>query len=453
MNQKTLSMLRSLMLISGPAMVISISRTMMQFVDFLFVSYLGTEAIAAITPAGMMTWILIGTGMGWVSIVGTFAAQSVGAGEPREATRYLWQSVYASIVIGCFAMLMIPFVATVMKYLGHAPQVYAYEVMYSEVVLLSAIPSLAAFAIQCFMISANAAVPAMYAALIANLVNAVFAYGLIYGKLGMPELGFVGAAWSTVLASVVQLVCSVIFLCKGSLAKEFRFMDREAMRWSKEPFMRFLKLGFPVGVTWTADVLAWSVFVNFLVGGFGTVALAASNIVLQFLHLAFMPAMGMGQALLSLVGQAIGDKKPQDAIAYTNLSTMLCMFWMGSIGLIVFFAGGKIASAVNSDSTVIATAAEIFKVAAWFQLFDAVAITSSFALRAAGDTRFPAVVSLVGNWLVFVGGGYVMARYFPEFGATGPWIAGTILIMLLGLVFRWRFIKGTWTKIDIFEQA
>jgi MATE family multidrug resistance protein len=285
---------------------------------------------------------------------------------------------------------------------------------------------------------------------IANLSNLVLDYALIYGVWGFPEWGFAGAAWATVIASIVQLVVSLAVLYQPSFDRTYKIFAWQNVRWNGEAFRRFHVLGLPSGLTWIMDILAWSVFVNYLVGSLGTVALAASNIVLQFLHISFMPAMGIGQALVGLVGQAIGEKRPEEAVRYTNLATFACMAWMGTMGLLVFVFGQKIASFVNLEAA--ATAGAIFKVAAIFQLFDAVAIINSSALRAAGDTHFPAWVSLVANWLVFVAGGWVVLRLFPEWGAVGPWATGTVMIIVIGLIFRWRFMARGWLKIDIFKS-
>jgi MATE family multidrug resistance protein len=270
----------------------------------------------------------------------------------------------------------------------------------------------------------------------------------VFGIGPFPEMGIAGAAIATLLATIVQMVISIHLFV---IDKSYWPADGDVVLCIDfHKFVRILRFGVPVGFSWILDILAWAIFTNLLVGQFGTAQLAASNICLQFLHLSFMPAMGIGQALAAEVGRAIGQQDFVRAYSVTDTAIGLCMIWMGFCGLVMMMFGGVLVGWMDSSIAVREAGVNIMRLAALFQLFDALAITCSHALRAAGDTLFPTYISLVGNWGVFIGGGYLMTRYFPEIGSTGPWIMATAMIICVGIVFRIRFARGSWEKINIF---
>ena len=91
--------------------------------------------------------------------------------------------------------------------------------------------------------------------------------------------------------------------------------------------------------------------------------------------------------------------------------------------------------------------------AAFFQLFDAVGITYSCSLRGAGDTFIPSVFFIVSNWVILVGGGWLMVTFYPGLGSLGPWLAASGLIMLTGVFLWWRWHGRAWMRINLLDSA
>lgn len=442
--------LRSVLLVAVPTMVITLSRTMMGFVDFAFVAELSSEAVAAITPAGITMWVVIGFGMGTVSIVSTFASQSMGKGKTFEAYSYAWQGIYLGLIFGLLTLPLVPFVGSVMGWFGHAPKVLALEIEYASTILFSIGPSMVAYGLQCFFIGVNRAKVAMVAALIANVFNAGANYTLIFGHFGFPALGIAGAALGTVASTILQ---SLILM--GCLSWNARKELGRALAGSKfmvTKIRQLCRFGVPAGMHWVIDILAWAFFTNILVGQFGTSHLAASNISLQLMHLSFMPAVGLGQALSALVGTSIGKKAFDLAHLQTQKALQICIAWMAVCGIIYWFFGGQLVGLLNSSPEVIAIGADIMKLAAMFQLFDALAICTMSTLKGAGDTTWTAATSFVCNWVIFIGGGWLMCEYFPEYGARGPWVMASACIIAVGIAYWFRYKSNAWRSINVFES-
>ena len=275
---------------------------------------------------------------------------------------------------------------------------------------------------------------------------------------GFPALGIRGAAYATVIAwGVRALLLAAVFL-----SHEFRhtFATHLTWRWSKEKMKGMFYVGGPTAIQWVLDIGAWFVFLSLLMKEFGTAAMAAANIVLQYMHFAFMPAIGIGIALNSLVGHAIGEGRPNVAVVRTRAGMIVTGTYMGLIGLVFLIARYPLMRLMStdpqtmvSDPVVVSLGAGILIWAAIFQVFDAASITYMNALRGAGDTRWPAVVILLDCWVVFIGGGYLVSRLLPQWGVHGPWMMCTLYIILYGWALRWRFRRGAWRKIDLFKKA
>lgn len=177
------------------------------------------------------------------------------------------------------------------------------------------------------------------------------------------------------------------------------------------------------------------------------------------MHFSFMPAVGIGIALNSLVGHSIGEGKNALALLQTRACMVATGVYMGLIGLIFLLARYFLMEIISagpgglpSDPIVVQIGAGILIWAAVFQIFDAAAITYMSALRGAGDTTIPAVFSVVNCWIVFVGGGWYLSRWFPEWGVHSLWMMCTLYIILYGLFLWWRWSYGPWRQIRLFDK-
>ncbi|GMU32412.1 MAG: MATE family efflux transporter [Planctomycetia bacterium] len=428
----------------------TMSGMLLGFTDFLMVSRLGTAATAAISPCTMLLYSVLCLGLGMANSVQTYAAQSMGRRRPAEAAAYAWQSVYIG---GVFVLIAYP-VSRLMPLLwgavGHEPTVQAMEVAYSQVVLWCMPPAIMCVGLEGFFNGIQRPKVALVSVLTAVGFNVLANYALIFGRLGMPEMGIRGAAVATLISWMIRLMMlGMVFL-----SREFRssFRTNESWRPSGERIRAIIRLGGPTGIQWMLDVGSWFVFLTVLIAGFGTRTLAASNIALQMMHVSFMAALGIGGAVMSLVGHAIGEKKPELAAMRARAGLVLTMSYMAFIAVVFVTTGRHFVGLLSSDAEVITIGTHVLFWAAAFQIFDAMGITYVHALRGAGDTRWPSILVIICNWGVFITGGYLVSRHVPQLGYHGPWMMCTTYIILIGLALRWRFMRGAWRKIRLFTD-
>ncbi|MEM1423711.1 MAG: MATE family efflux transporter, partial [Planctomycetota bacterium] len=225
-------------------------------------------------------------------------------------------------------------------------------------------------------------------------------------------------------------------------------------RWSN--IRGILRLGWPASLMQRNELLGWYIFMAILVGAFNVpgeppVHTDAGWIVLRYMHLSFMPAVGLSIALTSIVGKYVGAGDEETAIRRIWLGLALTIAYMSvCAGAFVVFREQLVGVFIDADQEpeavdeVVRLGATMLIVAAAFQFFDAVAISLAGALRGAGDTVWPGIVTIVLTWVVLVGGGYTMVVAVPQWESLGPWMGAAGYIFFLALAFFWRFLRGGW---------
>jgi MATE family multidrug resistance protein len=264
-------------------------------------------------------------------------------------------------------------------------------------------------------------------------------------------MGIRGSAVATVIAWGIRLAMMLTVF----LSQEFdrTFKTRRHWRLDIERLREVFAMGFPIGLQWFLDVGAWFVFLTIIMAKFGTVVMAASNIALQFMHLSFMPAIGIGIAVNSLVGHAIGARRQDLAVRHARIGLLVMMSYMLAIAAFYLLARRWFIGLLSSDAAVIAAGAGVLVWAAVFQAFDALGINYIFALRGAGDTKWPSIMVIFHCWVTFIGGAYLVMHFAPGLGLHGPWMMCTLYIMLLGLSLWRRWRRGEWKKIKLFKDS
>ncbi len=290
-------------------------------------------------------------------------------------------------------------------------------------------------------------------AILASLATVIVGnYVLIFGHAGFPAMGIRGAAISTVLSWFVRMTV----LCLPLFWKEFdaRYRTRRDWRPRLDRIRELVGLGWPISLQWLVDIGAWAVVLAVLIPPFGAVQMAAATIALQYMHVSFMPALGVGMALTTQVGNAIGAGQPDLAVDRVIVARRVIVAWMGFVGLVFLVAGKQLAHAwiqFEPDAPAelaIATKRVLLWCGVW-QVFDALCITYSFALRGAGDTRVPALLFAGCCWGIFIAGGWAISHFAPHLGAPAIWSAGAAYITVLGLLLQRRFKQGTWRTIQL----
>lgn len=437
-----------LLLLAAPTIAQMTSYTAMQFTDSYMLARVGDVHAAAAGMSGIIAFALISLGFGVVLIVNTLVSQAYGREDWTACGRYLWQGVWFSLLSGLAILPLLPWAGRVFTLFGHEPRLARLETSYLQILLAAAAVKLVAAALGQFLLAVNRPGRVFAAAVAGSLVNFAANWVLIYGHLGVPALGVAGAAWGTNLGTLVELLVLAALVARPEIARRFHARD-----WRLRPAMMrtLLAVGVPSGAQMALEVLAWSLFSAWVIGLFGTVAMAANTFMFNYMKVGFMPAYGVAAAVTALVGRYIGRGQPSEAVRRAHLGFALTASYMLACGALFFVGRHWLIGLFTNDPQTLRLGATLMIFAAVYQLFDAMYLVYSGALRGAGDTLAPAVATAALVWSVALGGGYALARYLPELGAVGPWSAATLYGVILGLYLLLRFTRGNWRRIHLQE--
>lgn len=447
--------MREVIAMAWPIMLGAVSFAIMDFTDRVFVSRygeakeIGDTYLAAIGSSGVWSYTLGVFFIGITGCVSTFVAQSYGRGEFHKCARFAWQGVYLSLFAGAFGLLMYPLSGWLFHRMGHAPDVTELEISYFQIRLFGYTFLAWQSGMSAFFTSVSRPKIPMAAAMIANVANVALDYALIFGKFGLPELGMEGAAIATVIAQIAQATILQAVFMSRRVDREYQSRSTWRFDWVKTRDL--LRIGWPSGVSGLTDVAAWAIFTSFIVGAFSTAQLAGHNGAVSYLHLMFIPLMGLNFAATAVTGQWIGRGNIARAKQRAYVACGLGVVFMVSVGTFLAWNGKALMQLFTSDAVAVDVGSTLLIFAAVFAGFDVFTIVFLGALRGAGDTRWIMVTVTAGAYLVQLPLACLLA-FGVGLEAKGAWLGSTIYIIGLSGVFFWRFKSEKWRDIRIFSE-
>ena len=448
---------REVLWLAFPIILAMASSTLMGFVDYWMISRLGVDEAAAASPAGITIFTFISFFSGILSCTNTFVSQSFARRDYGECSRYVWQGLYIALLAGLGGLLLWPAAPGLFALFNHGLRVQPLETTFFQSRLPSIWSLVAVTSMTGFFQGIGRPRLPMFAAVAANILNAFLNWVFIFGHLGSPAMGIFGSGLATSIAGAFQVALLVGLFLSGEYARTYR--SRSLWRLNRSRMAQLLRIGWPAGVSWTLDVGTWGIFFNFIVGPMGEISLAANNMAGQILHMSFMPTVGLGIATTVLVGQNIGRGDLVTARARGRTALLLGMGYMFLMGVMFFVFRERLirlflpvpasAQEAATQAAIVALGARILILAALFQAFDAMGIVTASALKGAGDTRFPAVVTVIYGLALFLPLCGVFT-WIKDWGVVGAWGAATIYICVLGLTLLVRWRGRAWESIDIF---
>ena len=440
--------LMTLLRLAFPIVLSRASQTVVGLSDAIMVAHLGAAALAATSTGATNAFSLLILPMGITFIVSSFSSQLFGRGDVASARRYGWYGLVVAGVTQVVCFASIPFFGPVISLLPYEANVKALMETYLFWRILSGGAGIAIEALANYYGGLGRTLPGMVTNLFAMGANVVLNYLLINGSGPIPKLGVMGAALASTISTALAFLGFFVFFLR-----EGKGLPMPKLSWPE--FSRMLRFGLPSGFNWLFEFLAFVFFVNVVVAGLGTPAVAALNSVIALNSVSFMPSFGLASAGAVLVGQAIGSNRKDDVPHIVKLTAGTAMVWMTLAGLtyllipgvlLIPFARGEDGAAVMEFGV------RMLMVSAAWQVFDATATSLAECLRAAGDTLYPLVVRLLIAWLVFVPGAWFTVRSFGG-GEIGAMVWLVIYIGLLALVLLLRFRSGKWRTMELIEPG
>ncbi len=459
--------------IAAPVAATMLSYSLAQFVDAWMLSEVGPNAVAAQGNGGIIAFALISTVVGGFSVINTFVSQNFGAKRLDRTPFYPWNGIWISLVVWAFVFL--PFAAlmpwiwngiesfrAVFKDTGngavYSPEIVALQTDYARILLVGGLFTLTARAVSHFFYGIHRPGPIFVSTLLGNVVNVVLNYCLIFGEFGFPEWGVQGAAVGTVIGGFVEFLIPFLLFIGPRLNAAYQ--TRAGWRPSLHAVEDILRIGWPQALLHLNEMLGWFMMMTVIIGGISDLDNAAGWIGLRWMMLSFMPTIGLSIAVTAVVGKYIGMGRHDLAASRTWLALKIAGAYMGACGLLFFVLRNPMVSLFIGSDVPPEDAAEILRLgglvmicAAVFQIFDAIGITLTGALRGAGDTVWPGLMTAFLSWTILVGGGLFMVRFFPDLRSIGPWIAASMYLITFAGAMTIRFLRGNWRRIELLDRS
>jgi len=450
----TRASLAQLLSLAWPLIVSQSIWTLQIVLDRIFLAQSSTESVGAGMASVMIFWMLLGFFQFTTNYATTFVAQYTGAGQHERVGPIIGQALWFALASGLLFVLLIPWSETLVAWVGHEEALQQLEATYFRWMCGAALPFLILAATTSFFAGRGETRQVMYINLVGLVVNGFLDYVLIFGKWGFPEMGIAGAGLATLAGGWVAALLSLVLLLRPHCIRLYR----TGIGWGLDLALlgRLLYFGVPQGLGTAVETASFALFLLFI-GRLGSDDLAATSIACTLNLIAFLPMMGVGQAVEVLVGQSLGEDRPQQAerFVWTGLSLAVgftaLLALMYALMPLTLTSPFRPAELSTSWPAVEARIPLLLWFVAAYCLFDSVQLIFAYALRGAGDTRF---VTLVTAALAFP------LMVLPAWAAQHlgwsmyvAWAFVSLYLVILASVLYLRFAAGAWKRMRVIELA
>ncbi len=419
-----------------PVMLGQLGHVMVGLVDNLMVGRLGAAELAAISLGNSLIFIALSLGIGFSFAITPLIAEADGEKNMDSGRSIFHHGMILCGINGLVLAVLIFLAKPILYSLNQPPEVVELAIPYLEIVAFSMIPLMLFQGFKQFADGLSQTKYAMYATLVANVVNIIFNYVLIYGVWIFPRLELVGAALGTLISRVFMLIFIYLILKnRKKFMPYFIWSKREHL--SNSIFKRLINLGLPTALQMFFEVVLFTISI-ILAGMLGTVSQAANQIALNLASMTFMIAVGFSVTATIRVGNQKGKRNFTELrrIAFSIFLMVLLIQTLFALGFIV--TKELLPSFYIDHAEVISIASTLLIIAAIFQLSDGLQVVFLGALRGLQDVMIPSWICFVAYWLV----GFPICYYLGKeqaMGAVGIWIglfAGlTVAAVMLYLRF------------------
>ncbi|MCL5268534.1 MAG: MATE family efflux transporter [Bacteroidetes bacterium] len=298
----------------------------------------------------------------------------------------------------------------------------------------------------------------MFAGILANVMNMILDYTLIFGAFGIHGMGLAGAGLGTSIAAGIET--SVYLIVSTSKGYRDKFEIFKHFKFNRNIGESLIRISIPVSFESVFTLSGLLIYVS-IIGLLGTLQQAASQTVLSALLLSYLPAMGFGVAAQSLVGRKLGEKDIQCARRWGFETSRIATSYTLLLGIIVISVPQFVLSLLTANADIIRVAIPVLRIAGFAQIFFGIGFVLANGLQAAGESFFVMLADVTINWFVFVPLGYLFGMVL-KLGITGVWAAMPFYTSLYALVIFIKFKNGKWKKVlprvgassdDISKQA
>lgn len=423
--------LRALLKLAWPVVLAELGWMLQGVVDVIMVGRLGPVAIGAVALGNALYYAPSLFGLGLLLGLDTVISHAYGRKDYDACHRWLAQGVYIALTTAPALMVLLFGVGYLVPHFGVSPDLVAPSVTYLRWLLWGTLPLLLYVASRRYLQAVGQVRVITITFVIANLVNWGGNWALIYGHFGLPAMGVAGSALSTVISRVGMATTLFAFAWRYERKRGHPLFAHWASPHWRE-IRELLHIGLPAAGQLVAEVGAFG-FATIMSGKLSAAAVAAHQIALNYVAMAFMVPLGISAATSVSVGHAMGAQEPLRARLNGWLGVSLGVGFMALMAIVFLVAPGPLIAFYTHDKTVADIGVPLLGLGAAFAIFDGAQIVASGALRGLGRTRISFLANLFGYWTWGVPLAWCLC-FYAGWGVYGVWTGLTAALIAVSIV-------------------
>ena len=411
----------------------------------LVVGELGYRELAATGLAGGLAFEPLLVLMGLLSIVGVLVAQAEGAGRKRDAGNAARQGLLVATGLGLLGTVLVWNLDLVLTWTGQDPVIIALAEPYLHTLSGFVLPTLYFSVLRSFVAALAKTGAVMVITVSAVGLNYLLTYGLVHGAFGLPAMGLAGAGLATTIVAWVMFLSIGLYIYRTETLRGYGLF-KGRLHLDLPVCGEILRLGLPVAGLVALEAGLF-IGVSILSGVIGVTPLAAYEILISWLGVPFVVALGLAEATMVRVAFASGRGAPL-AARQAGLIGMVMGVGILVIMMIIPLSVPHLIAQVFLEKgsegfdAVSSLVAELLIIVVFFQVFDGLQAIAARALRGIRDTLAPLWIAGFGYWILGIGGGSLLT--FPlGYGVKGLWWGLAAGLSVTGSLLAWRFWKLT----------
>lgn len=439
--------LRDLVKLALPVAVVQMGLVSQGLVDTAMVGRVDAIELAAVTLGNLYFFGVSVFGMGLLLALDPLVSQAFGAEDHDQIRVSIQRGLVLSFVLAAATTVPMALAGPVFTVLRQPEEVVPVAAGYAHALISGMWPFYAFIVFRQVLQGVGRVAPIVWTILLANVLNVLANWILVFGNLGAPALGAVGSGWATAISRWFMCFC-VLVLTLRLLGPYLRRLHRDILLMA--PLWRMIRLGAPIGGHFFLEFGAFGA-IGIAMGWLGAQAMAGHQIAVNLAAFAFMIPVGISQAAAVLVGRAVGEDRPHKARRCGGGAVIVCCVVMMVTAAVFLTFPGELAALFSTQVEVTAIAALLIPVAGMFQLFDGLQVVCTGALRGVADTFRPMIYNVLGFWLF----GLPVSLWFGFVRGAGPvglwWglAAGLGVVALLLLRRMWKRFQGPLTRFAL----
>ena len=429
--------------IALPMVVSQGTFAVMIFTDRYFMSQIDSVHMAAALGGGVAAFFSFCFFTGLLSYANALTAQYLGAGELGKCSKVVTQGIAITVMCSPALVLITYLVSGIFENVGHDSAQVELEKTYYTILMLGVIVTLTKTCLSSYFAGIGRTRVVMICDVCGLVFNVPLCYVMVFGKLGLPELGIVGAGISTIIASFFACLLFFLFYFEREHRVKFFVMNSFHIDWGV--LRRFWRLGFPSGLELFLNVAAFNLFL-LMFQGYGVVEGASAAIVFNWDLLSFVPMIGLNIGVISLIGRFVGANDMARTDEVMSAAFFLGIFYSAILAILYIsfrFPLVEVFSPPEGDFSEIRSLSAFMMIGlSSYVMADAIIIISGGVLRGAGDTRWLMYTSVGLHWAMLIAQYYVILVW--QFGPQVSWLTFCAMIFAIAIVYVWRLQSGVW---------